>query len=69
MQLSYVRSAQNPGVLFASTKWFHIIDKQKKLMNQEIDSYHSDKILNTSDNELISYFYQKYAFDFPVIDM
>ncbi|MBC3229987.1 hypothetical protein [Serratia fonticola] len=54
--------------LFCKAGWSSVEELQRNAFCQEIDSYHPDKLLNTSEDALIDYFQNKYRMDVPKIE-
>jgi hypothetical protein len=54
--------------LFNTYDWYSVEQNQRKNMEQEIETYHGDRLLNTADDALIAYFVDKYRMDVPQLD-
>ena len=66
MSVGLVRG--NSSLLFCKVDWYSVSRHQQKLIEDEIDAYHSEKLLNTSDDALEGYFLQKYRIDVPALN-
>ncbi|WP_208596901.1 hypothetical protein ACCP91_19305 [Xanthomonas axonopodis pv. cyamopsidis] len=54
--------------LFTGADWLLIERNQRQAMADEIEKIDSDRLLNTSVDDLIVYFSQKYGIEVPVLD-
>ncbi|WP_080405399.1 hypothetical protein [Burkholderia ubonensis] len=66
MSFGLVRGSTD--LLFCTSDWFSVEQHRGIAVDQEIDAYHPDKLLNTSDDALIDYFQKKYGMVVPKID-
>jgi hypothetical protein len=55
-------------LLFCNVDWHSVETNSRNLISQDIETYQADKLLNTSDEVLISYFVDRYTLDIPNID-
>lgn len=58
----------NTDLLFCSVGWFDVERDQREIIAKEVEAYHGDKLLNTSDDALIQYFVEKYRLDVPTLN-
>lgn len=56
-------------LLFCSKDWSSVERAQGDAIDQEVDAYHADKLLNTSDDALVDYFVRKYRLDVPELQV
>ena len=54
-------------LLFSTVDWFSVDQHQRAQLGAEIDKIESDRLLNTSIEDLSGYFEQKYRVDVPVL--
>lgn len=54
--------------LFSGSSWHQVEETQKARLSEEISQYPADSLLNTSVEDLSSYFYEKFKFEVPVLD-
>lgn len=55
-------------LLFCKVDWHSATAYQKNLMLEEIRSFHSDRLLNTVTDDLVSYLAEKYSINIPALD-
>lgn len=63
--MSFGLARGNTDLLFCNVDWFSVERAQQAAIENEIDAYHADKLLNTSDDALIEYFQSKYTMEVP----
>lgn len=63
--MSFGLARGNTDLLFCNVDWFSVERGQQAALENEIDAYHSEKLLNTSDDALIEYFKSKYSMEVP----
>ena len=61
-------ASPDESLLFANADWHHVLEDQLKQMAAEIDSIPSDRLLNTSVDDLTYYLIEKFKLDVPVLD-
>jgi hypothetical protein len=54
--------------LFSGVMWHQVEETQKARLREEISLYPAEKLLNTSVEDLSSYFYEKFKLEVPVLD-
>ncbi|MDC7125384.1 MAG: hypothetical protein PQJ46_07445 [Spirochaetales bacterium] len=54
--------------LFNRSDWHNFVQGNKKSLEEEIKKYNGNKLLNTSEDDLVKYFYDKYFFNVPEIN-
>ncbi|MBU9477990.1 hypothetical protein [Burkholderia multivorans] len=65
--MSFGLARGNTDLLFCKVDWFSVEQHQRNAVDQEVDAYHPDKLLNTSEDALVDYFLEKYRMDVPQI--
>ncbi|MBR8030110.1 hypothetical protein KDX27_41255 [Burkholderia cenocepacia] len=65
--MSFGLARGNTDLLFCKVDWFSVEQHQRSAVDQEVDAYHPDKLLNTSEDALVDYFVEKYRMDVPQI--
>jgi len=65
--MSFGLARGETDLLFCRLDWFNVEQHQRAAVDQEIDAYHADKLLNTSEDALVEYFREKYRMDVPQI--
>lgn len=53
--------------LFSNVDWFTVQQNQQERMLTEIDEMNGNRLLNTSADDLCTYFVEKYRIDVPVL--
>ena len=61
-------ASPDESLLFANADWHHVLEDRLKQMAAEIDSIPSDRLLNTSVDDLTDYLIEKFKLDVPVLD-
>ena len=54
-------------LLFCSVDWHTFTEGRQNELSREIDSYHPDRLLNTSTEDLSTYFVERYSIDVPIL--
>lgn len=54
--------------LFNGHDWSSFIDSNRQSLGKEIDLINGDRLLNTSEDDLVKYFIEKYYFNVPIIN-
>ena len=54
--------------LFNRSDWHNFVQGNRKTLEEEIKGYNGNKLLNTSEDDLVKYFYDKYYFNVPEIN-
>lgn len=63
-----IYASHGESMLFANVDWHHVLKHQITQMTAEIDSIPSNRLLNTSVDDLADYLFEKYKLDVPVLD-
>lgn len=63
--MSFGLARGNTDLFFCKVDWFSLEQAQRAAIEREIDGYHADKLLNTSDDALSDYFTSKYTMNVP----
>ncbi|WP_174522260.1 hypothetical protein [Sphingobium amiense] len=63
--MSFGLARENTDLLFCNVDWFSVERGQQAALENEIDAYHAERLLNTSDDALIEYFNSKYSMEVP----
>ena len=54
--------------LFNRSEWHSFVEGNKESLKNEISKFDGNRLLNTSEDDLIEYFYDKYYFNVPEIN-
>lgn len=54
--------------LFSGSSWHQVEETQRARLREEISQYPADRLLNTSVEDLSSYFYEKFKFEVPILN-
>lgn len=60
-------SRDRNNILFCKVDWHSVTEHQKTELKKEIDHFDTNKLLNTSTQDLIEYFIEKYSINVPVL--
>ena len=55
-------------ILFSKIDWYQVEAHQRKLLEEEIEDWDENQLLNTSVDDLCKYFVDKYRIDVPVLN-
>ena len=61
-------ASPDESLLFAKVDWHRVLEHQIEQMASEIDSIPSNRLLNTSVDDLADYLLEKFKLDVPVLD-
>jgi hypothetical protein len=53
--------------LFSGFDWFSVEQHQKNELKREVEAYNGNQLLNTSVEDLVTYFAEKYSIEVPVL--
>lgn len=59
---------EETDLLFCNVSWNSFREEKLDELYQEIDNYHPDRLLNTSTDDLVAYFTEKYSIEVPVLE-